>query len=150
VVSYGCLRPVVLLLHALPRAVQPSPSVLLVDANEDSRLIYAAALRHHGLSVVAHECSVSAVDVARTQQPGVIVLGLSFSSGPGWVALRALKEDPVTAAIPVVAISTTGLPEHRERALAMGCAAFLVKPLPPLELLAVARGFLAHEHAAVA
>ncbi|HEX6370565.1 MAG TPA: response regulator [Longimicrobium sp.] len=128
----------------------PSPTVLLVDANEDSRLIYAAALRHHGFSVVAHECSASAVEVARTQQPRIIVLALSFASGPGWVALRGLKEDPETASIPILAVSTTGLPEHRDRALAMGCAAFLVKPLPPLELLAVARGFLESGHAAVA
>jgi two-component system cell cycle response regulator DivK len=132
-----------------PRSVS-SPSVLLVDANEDSRLIYAAALRHHGFSVVAHECSASAVEVARTQQPRVIVLALSFASGPGWGALRSLKEDPVTASIPVLAVSTTGLPEHRERALAMGCAAFLVKPLPPLELLAIARELMQGGRAAVA
>jgi two-component system cell cycle response regulator DivK len=124
--------------------------VLLVDANEDSRLIYAAALRHHGLSVVAHECSVSAVDLARAHDPGVIVLGLSFASGPGWGALRELKADPATSSIPLVAVSTTGLAEHRERAVAMGCDAFLVKPLPPLELLAVARTFLERDHAAVA
>ena len=124
--------------------------MLLVDANEDSRLIYAAALRHHGFSVVAHECSVSAVEVARTQRPGVIVLGLSFASGPGWGALRSLKEDPVTASIPILAVSTTGLPEHRDRALALGCAAFLVKPLPPLELLAVAQDLLAAHREAVA
>ncbi|WP_420129735.1 response regulator [Longimicrobium sp.] len=128
----------------------PSRTLLLVDANEDSRLIYAAALRHHGLSVVAHECSASAVDLARTHQPRVIVLGLSYASGPGWGALRALKEDPVTASIPIVAVSTTGLVEHRERAMAMGCAAFLVKPLPPLELLAVAREIMQAGHAAVA
>jgi two-component system cell cycle response regulator DivK len=124
--------------------------VLLVDANEDSRLIYAAALRHHGLSVVAHECSMEAVELARRQQPGVIVLALSFASGPGWVALRALKEDPRTMSIPVVAVSTTGLPEHRDRAIALGCDAFLVKPVPPLELLAVARDVMENGHAAVA
>lgn len=113
-----------------------APTVLLVDAHEDSRLIYAACFRHHGVSVVAHECSVAAVELARTQpRPDLIVLALSFASGPGWGALRALKEDPATAAIPILAVSTTGLPEHRARALALGCAAFYVKPLPPLDLL---------------
>lgn len=128
----------------------PSPTVLLVDANEDSRLIYAAALRHHGFSVVADECCEQAVEWARAHRPGVIVLALTFASGPGWVALRSLKEDPATTSIPILAVSTTGLPEHRERAMAMGCAAFLVKPLPPLELLAVARDVLAHGQVAVA
>ena len=135
--------------RAIPTPVS-SPTVFLVDANEDSRLIYAAALRHHGFNVVAHDCCEQAVEWARTHRPGIIVLALTFASGPGWVALRALRDDPATAAIPILAVSTTGLPEHRERALAMGCAAFLVKPLPPLELLAIARDVLQHGQVAVA
>jgi CheY-like chemotaxis protein len=137
-------------LSLAPSRDVPSPTVFLVDANEDSRLIYAAALRHHGFTVVAHDCCEQAVEWARTHRPGIIVLALTFASGPGWVALRTLKDDPATASIPILAVSTTGLPEHRERAMAMGCAAFLVKPLPPLELLAIARDVLAHGHVAVA
>ena len=110
--------------------------MLLVDAHEDSRLIYAACLRHYGVSVVAHECFQAGLQAARTQpQPRVIVLALSFASAPGWAALRALKEDPATAGIRVLAVSSTGLADHRARALEMGCAAFLVKPLPPLTLM---------------
>ena len=120
-----------------------APTVLLVDAHEDSRLIYAACFRHHGVSVVVHECCVAAVDLARTQpRPDLIVLALSFASGPGWGALRELKEDPATADIPILAVSTTGLPEHRARALALGCAAFYVKPLPPLDLMNAALDLL--------
>lgn len=119
-----------------------APTVLLVDAHEDSRLIYAACLRHHGVAVVANECFSGAVDTARTVKPQVIVLALSYASGPGWTALRMLKEDPATTGIPILAVSTTGLAEHRERAFAMGCAAFYVKPLPPLDLLNAALGLL--------
>jgi CheY-like chemotaxis protein len=128
--------------HPPPGPNVAAPTVLLVDAHEDSRLIYAACLRHHGIAVVAHECFSAAVETARLEQPQVIVLALSFASGPGWTALRALKEDPATAAIPVLAVSTTGLAEHRERAFALGCAAFFVKPLPPLDLLNAALGLV--------
>jgi two-component system cell cycle response regulator DivK len=117
-------------------------TVLLVDPHEDSRVIYAACFRHHGMSVVAHACSEAGVAAARTQRPRLIILALSFTSGPGWTALRALKEEPATAGIPVVAVSTTGIAEHRERALSMGCAAFYVKPLAPLDLLRVVRDLL--------
>jgi CheY-like chemotaxis protein len=119
-----------------------TPTVLLVDPHEDSRLIYAACFRHHGVSVVAHACSEAGLQAARTQRPGLIILALSFTSGPGWTALRALKEEPATAGIPVVAVSTTGIAEHRERALSMGCAAFYVKPLAPLDLLRAVRDLL--------
>lgn len=119
------------------------PTVLLVDPHEDSRLIYAACFRHHGVSVVAHECCAAAVEAARTgPQPALIVLALSFASGPGWAALRALKQDPATARIPILAVSTTGLAEHRDRALSLGCVGFYVKPLPPLALLNAARAVL--------
>ena len=119
-----------------------APAVLLVDANEDCRLIYGAAFRHHGLSVLVLAAFEEAVEKARDERPQLIVLALTYSTGPGWEVLRRLKADPETACIPVVGLSTTGLAEHRERALALGCVAFLVKPLPPLELLNAVRRVL--------
>lgn len=120
----------------------PTPTILLVDAHEDSRLIYAAALGHFGFCVMQSECSVQALELARAHPPHLIVLAVSISSAPAWTLLGALRQHPETAAIPVLAVSTTGLSEHRTRALELGCAAFLVKPLPPLELLAAARQVL--------
>jgi DNA-binding response OmpR family regulator len=120
----------------------PPPIILLVDAHDDSRFIYAAALGHFGFRVVSSPCCVQAVELAREQRPGLIVLGVALSAGPAWAMLDALRADSATAAIPVLALSTTGLAEHRARALQLGCAAFLVKPLPPLALLAEARRIL--------
>lgn len=120
-----------------------APTVLLVDPHEDSRLIYAAALRHHGLSVTAVAACVEMVGLARALSPVLIVLGLAYPVAPAWDALQALRDDGATAGIPVLALSTTGLREHRERALELGCAAFLIKPLPPLDLLTAVRGVLA-------
>ena len=118
------------------------PTILLVDTHEDSRLIYAAVLRHQGLGVVVSDCARSALDVARTARPGVIVMELSLGASPAWSTVAALRSAPETAAIPVLGLSTTGLPEHRERALRLGCSVFLVKPLAPLELLAEVRRLL--------
>ena len=127
-----------------------APTVLLVDTHEDSRLIYAAAFRHHGFAVTAVESCAEMVALARALPPALIVLGLAYPAAAAWDALRALRSDGATACIPVLAVSTTGLQEHRERALELGCAAFLTKPLPPLELLAVVRGVLGREARAAA
>ncbi|HEU0300602.1 MAG TPA: response regulator [Longimicrobium sp.] len=125
-------------------------TVLLVDSHEDSRLIYAAAFRHHGLAVTVVESCAEMVAVARAQRPALIVMGLAYPATAGWDALRVLKGDCATACIPVLAVSTTGLKEHRERALELGCAAFLTKPLPPLELLDAVRGVLERGQGAAA
>lgn len=120
----------------------PTPTILLVDAHEDSRLIYAAALGHYGFRVLASPCCDEGLQMARAHRPQLIVLAVAMSAAPAWRTLQALKEHAETAGIPVLAVSTTGLAEHRQRALQLGCAAFLVKPLPPLELLAEARKLL--------
>ncbi|HEX6911150.1 MAG TPA: response regulator [Longimicrobium sp.] len=121
------------------------PTILLVDAHEDSRFIYAAVLGHYGFQVVASECCARAVELAREHRPGLIVVAVSIAPGPVWAMLSALRGLPETAGIPVVALSSTGQAEHRARALELGCADFLVKPLPPLELLATARRVLERE-----
>ena len=120
----------------------PTATILLVDAHEDSRYIYAAILGHHGFGVVASACCVEAVDLAREHGPALIVVAVALSPAPAWTLLRALKQHAATASIPVLAVSSTGLAEHRRSALELGCTDFLVKPLPPLELLATARRLL--------
>lgn len=120
----------------------PTPTILLVDAHEDSRFIYGAVLGHYGFRVVEADCSARALELARTYAPQLIVVAVSVTAAPAWALLGTLRQNPETASIPVVAVSTTGLSEHRARALELGCAAFLVKPLPPMELLAAARQLL--------
>lgn len=120
----------------------PAPTILLVDANEDSRFIYAAVLGHHGFCVVTSPCCVRAADLAREHGPALIVVAVSVAPAPAWTLMGALKQHAQTASIPVLALSTTGMAEHRLRAQELGCAAFLVKPLPPLELLGIARRVL--------
>jgi DNA-binding response OmpR family regulator len=127
----------------MPDLPVPTPTILLVDAHEDSRFIYAAVLGHYGFRVVQSECSARALEMARVHVPQLIVVAVSVSAAPAWALLGTLRQNPETAAIPVLALSTTGLSEHRVRAQELGCAAFLVKPLPPLELLAAARQVLA-------
>lgn len=117
----------------------PRPTILLVDAHEDSRFIYAAMLAHHGYRVVESACGEGALEQVLVHRPQLIVLTISVPAAPAWEMLRALRQHPETAATPVVAVSTTGMAEHREHALALGCVAFLIKPLPPMELLTAAR-----------
>jgi len=131
-----------------PRTLSASPprvtsaTVLLLDSNEDSLLIYSAVLRHYGYQVVASPDCREAPVLARRAPADLIVLEMSFRHAPGWEVARHLKADPATAPIPIVAISTIADAGTRERALSVGCAAFLVKPCAPLELAAEAARLL--------
>jgi two-component system, cell cycle response regulator DivK len=112
--------------------------ILLVDSDEDSRLIYSAALGHHGFPVVAFDCGPDVPALARRYAPWLLVFELTAGT-VCWEVVTRLTDDSETRATPVLALCSTGLPAHRERALRLGCTAFLVKPVTPTRLVAEVR-----------
>jgi CheY-like chemotaxis protein len=112
----------------------PGRTVLLVEDNEDNRMIYSTMLRHVGL--VVHEATDGAqgLAMARTATPDVILMDISVPVVDGWEATRRLKADPATAHIPVIALTAHALPSDRQRATEVGCDAYLAKPCPPQEV----------------
>ena len=68
--------------------------------------------------------------------PDLAVIDLLISSGRGLELCRQLRDDHN---IPVLAVSTI---ELRDRALTAGAAAFLLKPIEPLQLVSVVQDLL--------
>lgn len=117
----------------------PSPLVLLVDDYEDDRDIYSQYLAFHGCRVLTARNGRDAIASALRVQPDVIVMDLAMPSLDGWEATRKLKGYPLTARIPVIALSCHDLPVHRRAARQAGCSTYLTKPCLPEALLAEIR-----------
>lgn len=116
----------------------PRKTVLLVDSHEDSRTIYTAILEHHGFVVVAAVSGDEGVRLARERRPDLIVVEFSPPRQASLATVRALRAQPDTAAVPVVALSTTIGEADRDLLLSEGVAGYMLKPCPPLTLLAEA------------
>src|SRR3954464_8817353 len=103
----------------LSASVQPSPpvghTILLVEDNEDNRIIYSTVLRHLGYEVVEAEDGVQAVALARSLQPDLILMDISIPELDGWEATRILRRDVATSAIPIIALTAHALPDDRAR-----------------------------------
>jgi chemosensory pili system protein ChpA (sensor histidine kinase/response regulator) len=54
----------------------------------------------------------------------------------GFELMRELRSDPLTAAVPIVIVSSRLVEKHQRRAAEMGANAFFGKPYPEDELLA--------------
>jgi PAS domain S-box-containing protein len=80
-----------------------------------------------------------ALAMARTQWPDLILLDAEMPGLSGFEVFRALRADPVTAAVPVVFATSHTEPEVEAEALRMGAADFISKPLVASQLLARVR-----------
>jgi two-component system, cell cycle response regulator DivK len=111
-------------------------TVLLVEDNEDNRIIYATALRYAGYTVIEAITGTEGIRQAREGHPDLILMDISVPEIDGWEATAILKADPNTRHIPIVAVTAHALPGDEERSMAAGCDGYLAKPIPPAMLIA--------------
>jgi CheY-like chemotaxis protein len=75
------------------------------------------------------------IALARTHQPEVILMDINLPGMSGIQALKILREDPVTAHIPVLAISANAMPHDIKIGLAAGFFRYLTKPINVIEFM---------------
>jgi signal transduction histidine kinase len=108
------------------------PAILLVDDDWASLDLNSAYLDGSPTRVLRAKDGVEALAIARTQLPAAVVLEIGLPRRDGWQVLTELKEDPATAAIPVVVATDV---DDRTRALSSGADVYLRKPIGREELM---------------
>lgn len=100
--------------------------ILLVDDSKFLRMATERALARAGYSVSTATDGMQAIELAKKEQPDLILLDMLLPGMPGLEVLKALKKDPLTEEIAVVAF--TGLSQkNSERLKKDGAIAFLDK-----------------------
>jgi CheY-like chemotaxis protein len=117
-------------------------TLLLVEDNEDNRIIYSTVLRHLGYAVLEAQDGVQAVALARSEHPDLILMDISIPMMDGWEATRVLRRDPATSSIPIVALTAHAMDDDRERAAEIGFNSYLAKPVEPRTVVAEVRRWL--------
>jgi two-component system cell cycle response regulator DivK len=111
-------------------------TILLVEDNDDNRIIYSTALRFTGYEVVEAITGTEGVRMARSEKPDLILMDISVPELDGWQATSILKADPETASIPIIAVTAHALPDDERRSMEAGCDGYLAKPITPAALIA--------------
>jgi CheY-like chemotaxis protein len=75
------------------------------------------------------------VDLARRHHPILVLLDLNLVDLPGIEVLQILRDDPVTADIPVAIVSADAMPRQVQRLLSSGAVDYLTKPIDIHRLL---------------
>lgn len=106
-------------------------TVLLVEDNEDNRIVYRTILEHVGYNVIEAHDGEEGVMQARGFLPDLILMDISIPKMDGWQATRQIKANDITAGIPIIALTAHALEEDRQKASQAGCDGYLAKPIEP-------------------
>lgn len=110
--------------------------ILLVEDNELNADMISRRLTRHGYTVVLATDGQQGVLMAQQEQPALILMDVSLPVMDGWEATKALKADPATAPIPVIALTAHALPTDQQRAHEVGCDGYETKPMDFSRVLA--------------
>jgi len=87
------------------------------------------------------------IQLARANQPDVILMDINLPGISGIEALQILRRDPATAHIPVVALSANAMPRDIEQGLEAGFISYLTKPIKVKEFMEALDAALESVHA---
>jgi len=107
--------------------VHEAPDVLLVDDNDDLRMVLAMVLSRHGYRVVEAADEPSAIEALRRTRPSLVLSDLRLPVGDGLGVLRAAKD--LDATLPVILITGYGAIEEAVTAVREGALDYLPKPV---------------------
>jgi CheY-like chemotaxis protein len=110
--------------------------ILLAEDDRFLRKAAEATLRQRGFTVVTAVDGEEALRLARKDVPDLILLDLIMPKLQGFEVLRALKQDPATAHIPVIVLSNLGQAQDVQQTMEGGAVAYFVKANLSLQTLA--------------
>jgi CheY-like chemotaxis protein len=116
--------------------------ILVVEDDRDSRFIISAQVRLIGYEPIEAASATDAIEKAVAEPPGLILMDLAMPGMTGIDAAKTLKENPITAHIPIVAYTAWDGDDWRAPALEAGMAHYLVKPVMPERLKATIAKFI--------
>jgi two-component system cell cycle response regulator DivK len=117
--------------------------ILLVEDNEMNRDMLSRRLTKRGYDVVVAVDGQEGVDKARSLSPDLVLMDMSLPVLDGWEATRALRGDPATGSIRIIALTAHAMAGDREKAIAAGCDDFDTKPIELERLLGKIEALLA-------
>ena len=111
------------------------PKILIVEDNEENRDALSRRLQRRGFQVVMAFDGRLGVAAAKVELPDLILMDMNMPEVDGWEATKQVKADPITAHIPVIALTAHAMAGDRDRAIQAGCVDYHTKPVELPKLL---------------
>jgi two-component system cell cycle response regulator DivK len=103
--------------------------ILIVDDHEPNRRLARDVLQFAGFRTLEAAGGVEGLSLAVEHRPDLVLMDIRMPDLNGREAVQKLKDDERTAAIRVVALTSSTMKGDRERFLADGFDGYLEKPI---------------------
>lgn len=117
--------------------------ILIAEDETDIRELVAFILRFGGYEVVTASNGEEAVQLARRENPDLILLDVRMPRMTGYDACREIKADPNLKTTPVVFLSAKGQENEIQAGIESGAEEYLLKPFAPDQLTQRVKAILA-------
>jgi CheY-like chemotaxis protein len=122
-----------------------APRILVVEDNPKNLKLIRDVLEYWGYQVIVATSGETGVELATQELPDLILMDLQLPGIDGHEALRLLRQEPTTRAVPVVAVTAFAMQDDRDRVALAGFDGFLAKPLSVRDLPEQVAAFLQPE-----
>lgn len=116
--------------------------VLVIEDHAVNLALMSYLLKAFGHEVVGAADGEQGVALAREQVPDLVLLDIELPGMSGVDVARALRADPRTAHVPLLAVTASAMRGDRERLMAMGFDGYASKPIDPRTFNGWIEGFL--------
>jgi two-component system cell cycle response regulator DivK len=103
--------------------------VLIIEDNDKNRKLARDVLQAKGYATVDTDTAEDGIRIAGERLPALILMDLQLPGIDGIEALRRLRSDEKTRAIPVIAVTASVMTEDHQRIVAAGFDGLQTKPI---------------------
>ncbi len=105
--------------------------ILIIEDNEQNRYLVTFLLEADGYEVRAAFDGPQGIEMSADGGFDLILLDIQLPAMDGYAVAQALRANPATRRVPIVAVTSYAMVGDREKALASGCDGYIEKPINP-------------------
>src|SRR5437868_9490393 len=118
--------------------------ILLIEDNPANQKLAFLILTGAGHEVICADNAAAGIRQALAHQPQIILMDIQLPDIDGFEAMRRLKCDARTSAIPIVAVTAYAMRGDGSRMREAGCDAYVSKPYRRAQLLEAIEALIVH------
>lgn len=115
--------------------------ILVVEDNDLNMKLFCDLLEAHKFAALQTRDGLAAIDIARQEQPKLILMDIQLPQVSGLDITRRIKADPLTSQIPIVAITAFAMKGDEDKVRDAGCEGYISKPISVKGFIQTVRQF---------